>query len=279
MKRILVPTDFSENSKAGIRFALQWSTIEELELIFVHVVHTLRPLQWNDDYFLKYVKEESGIIKEKLYKFVNDTFEIIKIKPQKYQCIILQGFSADLSIVEYCDHPNNIHFVCISTAGAGKLKKILGTNTGNLITKSSVPIIAVPKDYKPEPIKRLIYASDFRNCDKELKAVVVFARGLNAEVEVLHFNWPDETSPDEDIIESGMREIFKFPLKLQLEKPDIKCSLVENLQKYIEVSKPSLVIMFTDQNRTIFQKIFLSSSSEQVSFHLKTPLLVFKKDV
>ena len=277
MKRILVPTDFSGNSKAGIRFALQWSTIEELKLIFVHVVHILRPLQWADDYFLKYVEKESSIIKEKLDKFVNEMFEQTKIKPQKYEFVILQGFSADLSILDYCDHRNNIDFVCMSTAGAGKIKKILGTNTGNLITKSSVPVIAVPKDYKAGSFKQLMYASDFRDCNKELKAVVAFARGLKADVDVLHFTWPDETAPDKEIIESGMRKIFQFPLKLRLERPDTRYSLVENLQRYVETSKLSLVIMFTDQSRTIFEKIFLSSNSEQLSFHLKAPLLVFKK--
>lgn len=43
MKKVLVTTDFSENSKAGIRFAIQWASQQRLSLIFVHVLHILRP--------------------------------------------------------------------------------------------------------------------------------------------------------------------------------------------------------------------------------------------
>ena len=59
MKKILVATDFSNNSKAGLRFALQWSTREKLELIFLHALHILRPIQWTDSYFLKCAEKET----------------------------------------------------------------------------------------------------------------------------------------------------------------------------------------------------------------------------
>lgn len=39
MKRILVSTDFSENSKSGIRLAIHWASQQNLELIFIHVLH------------------------------------------------------------------------------------------------------------------------------------------------------------------------------------------------------------------------------------------------
>jgi nucleotide-binding universal stress UspA family protein len=44
VKKILVPTDFSEYSKAGLRFAIQWSAVQKIELIFIHVLHIPRPL-------------------------------------------------------------------------------------------------------------------------------------------------------------------------------------------------------------------------------------------
>ena len=277
MKKVLVPTDFSNNSKAGLQFVLQWSTREKLELIFVHALHILRPMQWTDSYFLKFAEKETEIYKKKLEKFIAGICKTTKIKPARYFCTIIRGFSADLAIMEYCRQRGDIDFICMSTSGAGGFKKILGTNTGNLITKSKVPVIAVPKNYKAKPITQLIYATDFYNCKEELKEVVAFARPLKINVEVLHFTWPDEAMPDKEIIESGMRKQFRFPLKLHFEKPDIRYSLIENLQKQIQVLKPSLAIMFTDQNRTLFQKIFLSSKAEQLSFQLKVPLLVFNK--
>jgi hypothetical protein len=40
------------------------------------------------------------------------------------------------------------------------------------------------------------------------------------------------------------------------------------------IRKPSVLIMFTNQQRTFFQKLFLSSKAEELSFQAKVPLLV-----
>jgi hypothetical protein len=97
-------------------------------------------------------------------------------------------------------------------------------------------------------------------------------------VEVVHFSWPDEARLDKEIIESGVNKEFGYPVRLHIKQNDAVHSLVQNLEKQIEVLKPSIAIMFTNQNRSLFQKIFLSSKAEQLSFDLKIPLLVFNKN-
>src|SRR6185295_15307198 len=160
---------FSENSQAGLRFALQWSTVEKLELAIVYVLHIPRQLQWSDADFSVYSENEKKEYKEKLEKFVADICKRINIQQARCSWIVIEGFSPDLAILEYCKQHNDIDFICISTRGAGRFKRILGTNTGNLITKSNVPVIAVPADYRIEPFKSLMYAADFRNYKRELK--------------------------------------------------------------------------------------------------------------
>jgi nucleotide-binding universal stress UspA family protein len=278
MKKILVPTDFSENSKAGLRFALQWSTVEKIQLVFVHVAHIPRLLQGTDTNFPMYSENEKKPYRDRLEKFSLEICQEMKIQPTRCSWLVIEGFSPDLAILQYCKQHKDIDFICISTQGAGRFKRVLGTNTGNLITKSQVPVIAIPAGHKAKPFKSLLYAADFRNYRQELQQVVNFARPLKIPVDILHFAWPDEAIPDKEIIESGIKKEFRYPTSLRIEQCDATHSLVENLQKQIEVSKPSVAVMFTDQDRTIFQKIFLSSKAEQLSFDLKVPLLVFHKN-
>jgi nucleotide-binding universal stress UspA family protein len=278
MKKILVPTDFSENSKAGFRFALQWSTMQKIELVFLHVLHISRPVEWTDPYFLQYSEREKKEIKQDLEKFVADVYEEMDMKQENCSCVVVDGYSAELGIMQYCSQRGDIDFICMSTYGAGKLTRVLGTNTGNLITKSKVPVIAIPKDYKPGPFKQLMFAADFHNYKQELGQVLEFAQPLNAPIEVLHFAWPGEAIPDKQIIEDGIKTEFDYPVSLHIEQSDAVHSLVHDLQKQIELSKPSVTIMFTDQSRTLFQRIFLSSKAEELSFDLKVPLLVFHKN-
>jgi len=278
MKKILVPTDFSEHSTAGLRFAIQWSTIEKIELVFIHVLHISRLPQWTDAYFLKHSENEKKNYKGRLEKFVSDVYETMGRKQEKYSCVVIEGFSPDVAILNYCRHPADIDFICIATRGAGRLKRLLGTNTGNIITKSDVPVIAIPENYQAKPFERVIYAADFHHYKQELGKVVNFARPLKMPVEIVHFSWPDEARLDKEIIESGVNKEFGYPIRLHIEQNDAVHSLVQNLEKQIEVLKPSIAIMFTNQNRSLLQKIFLSSKAEQMSFELKIPLLVFNKN-
>jgi nucleotide-binding universal stress UspA family protein len=277
MKKILIPTDFSVNSKAGIRFAIHWATRQKLELVFVNVLNVLRVAKWSDANFEKYAEEEKELCSTKLEKFIADAYRQMNVKVGKYSTVIIEGLGADISILDYCSETPGIDYICISTRGAGKFKKIFGTNTGNLITKSEIPVLAVPQHYKVAEVKSILYATDLRNYAPEIKKVVAFAQPFKTKIEVVHFTWPDEISFDEKTIEAALKKQFKYGLKLHFEKNDGVHSIIENLQNQIKIRKPSIVIMFTNQNRTFFQKIFLSSKAEELSFEAKVPLLVFNK--
>lgn len=277
MKRILVPTDFSVNSKSGIRFAIHWASRQKLDLIFMHVLYIQRPLQWSDFYFKKYVKEEEISCEAKLKKFIDSLYKDMNIQPGKHSFVIAQGIGADHTIMDFCREKKNIDFICISTHGAGKFNRIFGTHTGNLITKSKVPVLAIPKSYRVSQIKNILYAADFQDYTLELKKVIDFALPLKATIEVLHFFWPDEDVFDKEIIESDFKKQYQYAINLHYEENDAIHSLIENLQEQIRLRKPSVVVMFTNQERTFFQKIFLSSKAEELSFQLKVPLLVFSK--
>lgn len=278
MQKILVPTDFSTNSKVGIRFAIHWAAQQKTALAFIYVLHILRPTTWSDSYFEKYAEAEGKNCRVKLGKFITQIYKTMNLKPDNYSLVVTEGISADISILDYCRDKTEIDYICISTRGAGKFKKIFGTNTGNLITKSHIPVMAIPNNYKHAGLNSIMYATDFHNYAEEIKKVVAFAKPLKAKVEVLHFAWPNTIVFDVPIIEAVFKKQFKYNLKVHLVKTNATHSLVEKLQEQIKTEKPSVVIMFTEQNRTFFQKLFLGSKSEELSFEAKVPLLVFNKN-
>jgi hypothetical protein len=66
-------------------------------------------------------------------------------------------------------------------------------------------------------------------------------------------------------------------IEVEIEESRAGQSLPANLQKQIDRLKPSLIVMFTDQNRSFFQKIASPSNAEKVSFATRIPLLSFHK--
>ena len=277
MKTVLVPTDFSENSKGGVQFAINWAAQQELHLVFIHILYIVKHTEWTDVLFEEFTAKEAIHCKETLELFIDGVYKELNVVPASHSFEIIQGISADISILDYCTTHKNIDFICISTRGAGKLNRLLGTNTGNLITKSKVPVLAIPQDFEISDISNILFATDFKNFENELDAVINFAQPFKAGIEIIHYTWPDELIAEKEKIEAEAKNKYPYPIRFYYEKNDGVHSLVQNLQNQIELKKTSLVVMFTNQERTFFQKIFLSSKTEELSFQIKVPLLVFNK--
>lgn len=178
----------------------------------------------------------------------------MNIKEGKHSFVVIQSIGASISILDYCRKNKNIDFICISTRGVGKLKRIFGTNTSTLIMQSEVPVLAVPQSYRVSNIKNVMYATDLRNFSEEIKKVIAFALPFRATIDVLHFSWPDEIIFDKKIINMAIKKQYKYTLNINFKEIDPVHSLVENLQNQIKLKKTSVVIMFTDQGRDPFSK-------------------------
>lgn len=276
MKKVLVTTDLSKNAKAGLRFAIQLTAQSPVALTFFYVYHLLKPTSWSDTTFAAYKKSEAEKNQKKLDQYVNSIYKNKGEVPKNIKCVVKEAIMADSAIREYALN-NNFDYICISKQGAGYLKKILGTTTSSLINFSTVPVIVVPNNYRTKSIRSLLYFSDLADLDKELNKVVAFANPLEAKVKLLHFNFPFEVSYKNSTVEETVKKYPKGNINLRFVDCDSTDNLVSKFNEYAALLKPSMLIMFTKQNRSFIEKIFFGSKSESYSFSAKIPLLVFNK--
>jgi nucleotide-binding universal stress UspA family protein len=276
MKKVLVTTDFSSNSKAGLRFAIQMASQQECELTFFHSYYIMKPTSWAEKTFTSYENHEATQIKAKLEKFVASVYNGMGILPGKINHVLVSSFIADANIMKYAKD-KAFDLICISRRGEGKMKKIFGTNTSNLILQSEVPVIAVPNTYRQTKIKSFLYASDLSNLENEMKKVVDFASPFGAQIEILHLNYPSDIVFNAKVIENVIHKFPKSDIKYSLENINLLYNLVVNLQGLIKKHKPSVLVMFTDQKQGFFQKLFLSSSTSEYSLNSSVPVLVYPK--
>ena len=276
MKKILVTTDFSENSKAGLYFAIQLASQNDAELTFFNTYHILVPTAWNDVRVGGYEQDEAQKIVEKLNSFVAETYKELNIIGAQYKCVIKSSVFPDSCIREYAAE-NNFDFICISTRGAGAVKRLLGTNTGNLINNSEVPVIAIPHSYVNRTITSVLYVSDLHHYEKEILNVIAFAEPLKASVELLHLTTTLDKKADLEIIEKVIKDIASYNVNFKTSPRNPDNSLIADIEVAVRTIEPSIMVMFTEQNRNWFEKIFISSKSAEYSFNAKVPLLVFHK--
>ncbi|HEY9178466.1 MAG TPA: universal stress protein [Flavipsychrobacter sp.] len=276
MNRILVTTDLSANSRVGLRFAIKLAEQKKMELVFLYVHQVLRASTWSDAKYESFVSEDKANIMTELTSFVSATYKQMKVTPGKYKCDVHHMFGVVEGIIKYAGE-NNCSYICIATRGAGTVKKLFGTNTASLIKNSPIPVICVPTAYKAKPVTKLLYASDMADYEKEIPRVLAFAKPLKANVELLHLSFPYEMEADKQVAQKDLKKKFKYDIGIHYEARDLDNSLMTDLENAVKKAKPSLVVMFTKQDRSLFERIFLGSATAQFSFSSNVPLLVFKK--
>lgn len=275
--RILVPTDLSADSRAGIGYAIQWSRRQPADLVFCYVVNIMKPSTWSDARYRTYANSMRTRYMQELKRFVAMVYTRMGVPSRNASHVLLDSISVDISLVDYCRRDGNFDYICISTGGAGLMGRIFGTHTGNLITHSEVPVLAVPAQYRNRPLKRLLYAGDMVNYAYEMQKVVDFAKPFKADTHLLHFTEGGEITPDEATTGKVFHQQFGYPIRVHFRSLDPLLSFSRNLDKQIRSLRPSVVVLFTDQHRSLLDYLLNPSKAERASFAMRTPLLVFPK--
>jgi nucleotide-binding universal stress UspA family protein len=277
MQKILVTTDFSNNSKAGIRFAMQLAAQGNYELIFYNVVEILKPATWLDAMFKEFSDNEIERFTLGLQKFVHQIHWKSKLPEVKYSCIAEVGLDVDKHIVAFAKK-NKVDYICMSTHGAGKVAKLFGTNSSEIITTSPIPVIVVPQSYRIKAIKSIVYSSDMENLDREMKHIMAFNQSIHdVKLDVFHYEFLPNLEANKKHLNKLASKFENDNTKFHFKKLEVDNSLSVQMHRDIPASKTSLLILFTKQNRNWFERLFLSSNSAEMTFNTKIPMLVFRK--
>ncbi|MBV6441840.1 MAG: universal stress protein [Haliscomenobacteraceae bacterium CHB4] len=276
MKKILVTTDFSAHSKAGMRFAIQLAAQKKAELVFFYCFQAMLPTTIQGKFIDTSVQKQAKKHLQKLEKFVAGLYASMNATPGAHRCVVVENLNPDDAILDYA-RQHAMDYICISTRGAGKLRKIIGTNTSDVILRSPVPVFAVPHTWRTHPIKKILYASDLDNLDAEMKTVSDFAQSLDVQADMAHFYYPGEIKIEPAVLTGVWREKMKRLDQVYLEPFDVDKGFAGQLDNLVKRVKPSMAVFFTHTNKTWFDKLFSISRSKAFSFVAKVPMLVYRK--
>jgi nucleotide-binding universal stress UspA family protein len=273
---ILVPTDLSVSSKAGIRFALQLATQGKSSLQFYHCLSIVQPTRWRDAKYADYVAKQKENAQKVMTKLVNILLPGSRVKKSRIGFVVQHAEDVNQAILSYAETAK-VSAVCMSTRGAGRFKKLIGTHASGIISHSPVPVFVIPATYRRNTVSRILYASDLNNIGSELQKVRTVAEQLKAAIVVYHYDYLANVEEARKKFEKAASRHKQAGVTFTFKKFNVDKSLANHLLRDMRTSKASLVVLFTDQKRGWFDKLFLSSKSADVSFQTKIPLLIFPK--
>lgn len=275
MKKILLPIDFSETSDNAYTYALEMAKLFKAKLVLLHtfdfpiIDSQSMPINYSVIYETIELSnfEHFKQIMPKLHRIAEER----NLDSIEMSHILMDG---DLLVsIKKVIEQENIDFVVMGTKGAtGWLDSIIGTNTGSVISNVTVPVLSVPIDATYEKVETIAFTTRFRKKDIEaLIKVLLFAKKIHAKVKCLYVKTSDSDVSEETIKrwkshfeEEENLKIFVIP------SDDVK----ETIEDFITTQDVDILSMLT-YKRNFFVKLFSNTTTQELSYHLRTPILAF----
>jgi nucleotide-binding universal stress UspA family protein len=271
MKKILLPTDFSDSANNALDYALHLAKKTGADITLLNVARTASGNSTMHRNIRDILKKDSEESLEKLVRKikrdpVNKDIQIQHIS--RYGSLSMQIQAAVRALC--------IDLIVMGTHGATGMKEIVfGSNTANIIKEvTACPLLAVPYNAPLHNISKIVFATNYAGNTDIIKELSSLADTLGATIQILHIRTPQDIS-NETVIN-------QFKQNLMKEAPQAKFTfhefahenVVEGLQKYVDAEKIDLLAMST-RKRSFLDSFIDKSLTQTAAFHTTIPLLAF----
>lgn len=277
MKNILLPTDFSENSKNAINYAQQ--LFKDTECTFL-VLNTYTPIIYNYDYQMNtggYLGDVVDVIRnnstESLKQLKIEVGE--KYKNSKHKFELISSFSTLTDEIDLLVAKHNIDLIIMGTKGASGVREVLfGTNTVHTIKKAKCPVLAIPDGFFFEKPKDILFPTDYKidYISQHLDILDTIGSLYSSKVHILHVS----SNRPMNEIEQKNKEKLENSLSNNVDKEFYNVKDQEIPKSINEFQKSTYVhlLMMIKNKHTFLENLFFKKVINQIGFHLTIPFLV-----
>ena len=270
MKKILVPTDFSDCAVYATEVAMTIAQKASAEIHFFHMMGV--PSDW----------VSLDLTESKLYASVTENVnkansyldELVKMAEAEGLTAkkMLQYDVSFRDILNYVDKAG-IDFVVMGSEGAGGLDFLIGSNTQKVSRYCPVPLLVVNGPQDGLQIKNIIYATDLDGTKSQFHQTIKdFADVFGAKVHGLYVNTPFSFI-DTPTSESRSEEFCSTDPSLfeSFTTYDFKTE-EEGILHFSKKLEADIIVLVTE-SRNALSRAFDKSITEAVISHSKTPVL------
>jgi len=272
MKRIVLPTDFSDNSWSAVVYAMKLFSEESCTFYFLHST-LIKALIFSNlsSKLLETIRDDA--MKELLE---------LKIQAEKSNTNTNHVFEVVLSTdglveaIEDTVKSHKIDIVVVGTKGATGAKEFFfGSNTVKLIERmKSCPVLVVPDDYNFIVPKQLAYPTDFNRyfSEKELRPLKDLVTLYASKIRILHINVEEKLNAFQKFNMFKLDEYLKqyehsfhwMPYYTKKEKE------INSFIQELEIDMLAMV----NYKHSLIEYIVKEPVIKKLGFHLTIPFLV-----
>ena len=264
MHTLLVPTDFSENAKNALLYAIALAKAFGSRIVLLHTYQ----VPGRSDMF---VSMDSILTKNAQKDMLALRDLIPKTIPVDIQ--ILKGHTV-AAITEYAQQ-HRISLIVMGTQGKSALEEVfIGSVTGGVMRTTYTPILAIPEHFTFTSLRKIVFAMDGLKIEHEDSLFILkqLAEAFSAELVLFHY---DEVNTLKKEVNFELREWLpgvSLTVVNDSETPNVN----ESIKKIIHDRSADMLCMVRRKKNTVgfFERLFKDSVTTTQIFSSQVPLLI-----
>lgn len=277
MRKIIIPTDFSENAFNALKYAAELFKHEKNEFFLLHA-YADEVFNSGEDITRKFLEEQKGKVKDRVNKELDKLKtrieEVFPDLEHTYQTISAFGLLIDE--VNDLAERENADMIITSTRGVTNDRKLtFGSNTLQIIKYVQCPVLSIPENFEYRDLKRILFPSNFMlpYQPRELKIVGSLARAFSAEVELLYVSqFPQQTLRQDNNKQAILGELYEVKVEYRHEKMNDKIEAIEKLILEKEID----LLVLVNSRHSYLENLLYTSTIDKIGFNPKIPFLVLQ---
>jgi nucleotide-binding universal stress UspA family protein len=265
MNSILVPFDFSHNSRNALRYAAELAKLAKARLTVLHAYDRAAILEG-----ISPKGTQEGMEKERhhLVKHYGLPETVITMST-------LEGEMVE-TVADFLKN-NPVDLIVMGTRGASGLQEMLvGSRTVGLLQEIQVPLLIIPEQGILGKVRNILLCSDLHEVedDNNLDLVKELATLFGANVRIAHVAEGNEVPTYEHELERS-RELSIFRPEVEVAYKRIKAkNVLEGIRYYLDLKGDNDLLVMINRKRTFIENLFRVNHTHKMAYHTTLPLLV-----
>jgi nucleotide-binding universal stress UspA family protein len=277
MRKVLIPTDFSENAMNAISYALELFKYERSEFLIMHAYADEvyeNKTKMSRAYFEEYKTAVGEQSDKKLQKSIAEMLAISPNPKHKYNYISVFGSLIDAAndLVD----KENIDVLVMGTRGETDDRDItFGSNALQVIKYVKCPVLAIPSSYHDVPPKNILFPTDYQlpYQRREIKFLSTMAKRFVATINFLYvsnfkglsFRQQDNKYLLTSFLEDNKTVFFQTAGK----------DVTSQVNNYLEEHEMDMLVMINTRH-SYLQNILYTSAIQKIGLKIQIPFLVLQ---
>ena len=272
MKKILIATDFSENSDKALAYATFLAKKLDASLLVIHLHFPIVQVDptMGYDTINPVIQQEIMEIHQKQLKDLESSMKDKKIKVESE--LISGGLSS--SIAEIAQEKKADLIIVGKTPGGDFFDRLIGSTAAHVVANVSIPVLIVPANSEAPAFKKLMYGTELEaNENPILTKVFAFAKPLKAKVELVkvYVEFEPDIQDDKQLLSDIEKKFSKEGFSYSTTKAS---DVSEGLLKSAHQHKADLIII-AGQHHSFLEELVNPSKSKEIINKTDIPLLVY----